>query len=220
MIGGPLLLLALVIDAGPGRRFAAGGRPPCCRISCGKAVTRSQIVQKIGERRLAGLARPAGALRRHRPGSGPPVPATCDRRSPRLSLARVDAGTGFALLLTVSGLLLVLAPEFVFLRDVFNARSNTIFKLYYQAWLLFGVAAAWAVDSFFAEEQDQVPATRSGRLDRLRHPARIAVSAGRGVHPRFRGDRASWLAAQPTPLSLDGGPGFINNDDYAGDPLS
>ena len=79
------------------------------------------------------------------------------RQAQTLSLVRVDAGTGFALLLTVSGLLLVLAPEFVFLRDVFNARSNTIFKLYYQAWLLFGVAAAWAVDSFFAEER-----TRSG----------------------------------------------------------
>jgi uncharacterized membrane protein len=40
--------------------------------------------------------------------------------------------------------LLVLFPEFFFLFDQFGYRINTIFKFYYQAWLLWGVAAAYA----------------------------------------------------------------------------
>jgi YYY domain-containing protein len=40
---------------------------------------------------------------------------------------------------------LVLAPELVSLRDAFGTRMNTVFKLYYQAWLLFGLAGAWAL---------------------------------------------------------------------------
>jgi uncharacterized membrane protein len=38
---------------------------------------------------------------------------------------------------------LVIIPEFVYLRDLFGSRMNTIFKFYYQAWLLWGVAAAY-----------------------------------------------------------------------------
>ena len=49
----------------------------------------------------------------------------------------------FILLLVVLASLLVLAPEFVYLRDGFGTRMNTIFKFYYQAWLLFSLAAAF-----------------------------------------------------------------------------
>ncbi|MBK8045664.1 MAG: hypothetical protein IPK16_00160 [Anaerolineales bacterium] len=49
----------------------------------------------------------------------------------------------FALLMAALGLGLVFAPEFVFLRDNFGSRMNTIFKFYYQAWLLFGLAGAY-----------------------------------------------------------------------------
>jgi uncharacterized membrane protein len=49
----------------------------------------------------------------------------------------------FAGLLILFGGALVLIPEFVFLVDLFSHRMNTIFKFYYQAWLLWGVAAAY-----------------------------------------------------------------------------
>ncbi|MCB0108766.1 MAG: hypothetical protein KDE53_22750, partial [Caldilineaceae bacterium] len=39
----------------------------------------------------------------------------------------------FVLLLALIGLLLVYAPEFVYLRDNFGTRMNTVFKFYYQA---------------------------------------------------------------------------------------
>ncbi len=50
---------------------------------------------------------------------------------------------GFVLLLIFWGTLLVLGPEFIFLKDLFGYRINTIFKFYYQAWLLWSVAAAY-----------------------------------------------------------------------------
>jgi uncharacterized membrane protein len=49
----------------------------------------------------------------------------------------------FSLFLILLGALLVLVPEFFYLRDMFGWRINTIFKFYYQAWLLWGVVAAF-----------------------------------------------------------------------------
>jgi uncharacterized membrane protein len=48
------------------------------------------------------------------------------------------------LLLVVLGGVMVLAPEFVYLRDNFGTRMNTVFKFYYQAWMLWSLAAAYA----------------------------------------------------------------------------
>jgi YYY domain-containing protein len=40
---------------------------------------------------------------------------------------------------------LVAGCELLFVRDIFNSRMNTVFKLYYQAWLLLGIAAVPAL---------------------------------------------------------------------------
>jgi YYY domain-containing protein len=52
---------------------------------------------------------------------------------------------GFILLVVLIGGLLVLTPEFFFLRDQFGTRMNTIFKFYYQAWILWSAAAAYGM---------------------------------------------------------------------------
>jgi uncharacterized membrane protein len=49
----------------------------------------------------------------------------------------------FVLFLIVLGAVLVLAPDFVYLRDQFGWRLNTVFKFYYQAWLMWSIAAAF-----------------------------------------------------------------------------
>ncbi len=60
-------------------------------------------------------------------------------------VSQVDLPNLFVLLLAFIGLLLVFAPEFVYLRDNFGTRMNTVFKFYYQAWLLFGLAGSYAI---------------------------------------------------------------------------
>jgi YYY domain-containing protein len=51
----------------------------------------------------------------------------------------------FSLVLLLLGLLLPLSVEFVFLRDNFGYRMNTVFKFYFQAWVLLALASAFGV---------------------------------------------------------------------------
>ena len=64
---------------------------------------------------------------------------TADSSSPAFRLPP----SAFVLLLLTLGTLLVLAPEFVYLRDQFGYRINTVFKFYYQAWMLWSLVAAF-----------------------------------------------------------------------------
>jgi hypothetical protein len=73
---------------------------------------------------------------RDAPGSG------LNGRNPE-SMAFAQSHT-FTLLLILTGTFLVLFPEFFFLRDQFGYRINTIFKFYFQAWILWGLASAYA----------------------------------------------------------------------------
>lgn len=77
----------------------------------------------------------------------------------RLGLAlqptEVDAGPRrglhFALLLAALGLLLIYTPEFIYLRDHFGSRMNTVFKFYYQAWLLLGLSMSYTLIRLFSQ---------------------------------------------------------------------
>ncbi|NIO71110.1 MAG: hypothetical protein GTN71_19270 [Anaerolineae bacterium] len=51
----------------------------------------------------------------------------------------------FVLLMAFTALLLTFSVEFVYLRDLFSTRMNTIFKFYFQAWVLLAISGAFCV---------------------------------------------------------------------------
>lgn len=83
--------------------------------------------------------------------------------------------TTFALMLAALGLLLVFAPEFVYLRDNFGTRMNTVFKFYYQGWLLLGLAGAYGITLALARLRGP---QRSIAAAALATPALLLVLAG------------------------------------------
>lgn len=124
--------------------------------------------------------------------------------------------TGFALLLAGAGLLLILAPEYIYLRDNFGSRMNTVFKFYYQAWLLLSIASAYAVYSLLAD-------VRAGFAPVLRAAygalAALVVTLGllypaMGVYTRALVENGRMFASSPQPLTLNGGRTFVTLDDY------
>lgn len=52
--------------------------------------------------------------------------------------------------------LLILIPEFVYIQDAFGNRMNTVFKLYFQAWLLFSIASAASLMLVVAGRRRQI----------------------------------------------------------------
>jgi YYY domain-containing protein len=124
-------------------------------------------------------------------------------------------GSGFALALVGIGVLVTLAPEWVYLRDLFGTRMNTVFKLYYQAWLLWGVAAAFGAYTLLADARVRRPAP--GVRAAFAALATVAVSLGLlypifGVHNRAFIESGR-LNDPSRPLTLEGGDRLVPEND-------
>jgi YYY domain-containing protein len=80
-----------------------------------------------------------------------PIPSANGEAPPALTnpVSPVSSVNSFVLVLVLLGCGLVLAPEFFYLRDQFGGRMNTIFKFYFQTWLVWSLAAGYAVAVLF-----------------------------------------------------------------------
>ena len=79
------------------------------------------------------------------------------------ALARSRTGPAslvFALALIALGFYLLMGAELFYVEDFFPLRMNTVFKLYYQAWLLLAVASAFGVYYWFSQPLPKIPALR------------------------------------------------------------
>jgi uncharacterized membrane protein len=132
------------------------------------------------------------------------------RPSRALRSLREASSLPFILLLILTGALLTLGPEFVYLRDNFGARLNTTFKFYYQTWAMFGVAAVVGIDYLWATRRtaaDRAVAALAagGYLALLAVALLFPVYAVRSRAAEYRGPVAA--AGQPLdrqPATLDG----------------
>jgi YYY domain-containing protein len=78
-----------------------------------------------------------------------------------------DPSTTFVLWITLMGLALTFSVEFVYLRDTFGTRMNTVFKFYYQAWVLLSLSGAYAVFYVLQGSLMRRPRSRPARWGRL-----------------------------------------------------
>ncbi|MBP8972427.1 MAG: hypothetical protein KBH93_01015 [Anaerolineae bacterium] len=155
----------------------------------------------------------------------------------------LSPATGFALLLVGAGAVLTVAPDFVYLRDNFGVRINTVFKLYYQGWILFSMAAAfgaWSVLGrftrigigtsrravvlrgiyaaalvllFAAGMAYPVLATQARALV---DTGRLAAQDRRAECQRAAAETGETVLCESLPaLTLDGAPTMVSGDEYA-----
>jgi hypothetical protein len=144
-----------------------------------------------------------------------PRPPHQPDQSPRA--VTYPAATGFALLLVGMGLVLSLVPEFVYLRDNFGTRINTIFKFYYQTWVVFSLAAAYAVYTILADFR--LPRPTPGIQRAFGVLLVVSIAAGMvypilGIHNRMFIENGRMFADNSPPLTLDGGQTLISANDY------
>jgi len=141
---------------------------------------------------------------------------------PTRNLITYSPATAFVLMLIGAGAVLVLTPDFVYLRDVFSNRMNTVFKLYYQAWAVWSIASAYAVWSVLADPiAEALPQLRVSRGVRLAFSAAAVILIGAGMIylPLAIDSRAIMDGGHAngtvTALTLDGGRTLASGaDDY------
>ena len=113
---------------------------------------------------------------------------------------RLDGGSVLALFMVAAGVLLTTFTEFAFLRDTFGTRMNTVFKFYYQAWVLLAIAAAFGIHAVVATWREATPAGRYARAA-WAVVSVLVVAAGFSYTLAASASKANGFTGRPT---LDG----------------
>ena len=94
-------------------------------------------------------------------------------------LLRRDQVVAFPLLLLATAFYLLVGVELYFVADSFGNRMNTVFKVYYQAWLLLAVAGAYGLYFWFSHSRVSVEPETTNRQPVAPVVVRRAVRSGR-----------------------------------------
>ncbi|MEM7798929.1 MAG: DUF2298 domain-containing protein, partial [Chloroflexota bacterium] len=107
----------------------------------------------------------------------------------------------FVLLMIFTATLLSIGPEYLYLRDNFGQRLNTIFKFYYQAWVLFGTAGLAALG--YLIPRYRITGAATGALYALLFVFALQFPVA-GVQSRSVENRGPVTATERVPATLDG----------------
>ncbi|MDX2079062.1 MAG: DUF2298 domain-containing protein [bacterium] len=128
-----------------------------------------------------------------------------------------SSSTGLVLLLLGAGTGLILIPEFLYLRDNFGWRMNTVFKFYYQSWVMFSIVGAYGVYSIIAD----IKAWRPHILLRFAYALVVVGVVGAGmIYPVFGFYHRAFVETgrlnnpNASAITLDSGPTLIDTQDY------
>ncbi len=125
--------------------------------------------------------------------------------------------TGMALVMVALAVGLTLVPEFFYLRDNFGVRINTIFKFYYQAWVLLSIASAYAVYALLFDSE-----MRPSLAVQIAFSAVAIIVIGCGLLYPILGNYTHSIVetgrvnseSTSTPLTLDGAHSLVKANDY------
>ncbi len=141
LVTGPLLIMALavfaVVSSRAGREFLRG------------VLENPQVQNLIGTSGTLGLLRQALLLRLTNPWTFLLLAVLLAalwyliRSSWQTTGVSDGPACLFAYIMAGMAFLMTLGTEFIYLRDTFGTRMNTIFKFYYQAWVLMALAASF-----------------------------------------------------------------------------
>lgn len=117
----------------------------------------------------------------------------------------------FVLALIFIGLALTFSVEFFYLRDSFGVRMNTVFKFYYQGWMMLGIAGAYGLWWLLASEHRPLGRLGSGLFST---GATLLIAAGLVYPVMAYYSRADGFRSAP---DLNGASGIArdNPDDWA-----
>ncbi len=136
------------------------------------------------------------------------IPQAGEAANPAATDEKNNTPDGFVLLLVLLGVGLTLFPEYFYLLDGFGTRMNTIFKFYFQTWILWSLAGAFG----FAVVWEELKTRRAVWVKALLSVTLVLAF----VYPVIQlPEKISEANGDSIHLTLNGASSFYSADEWA-----